>query len=126
MFTHPHRIGQLAQENHRERGRNGMGVFDVERPDPVLAPGHPGVPHGDVVALRGAFQDVSALYQTQVALAATRDRLADSEQRAAEEHELAAAAVPAGPDADSHTARILANTASGTGDDACLLAVRIL
>ncbi len=44
---------------------------------------------GEVVALRGAFQDVSALYHTQVALAATRDQLADSEQRAAEEHELA-------------------------------------
>ena len=43
----------------------------------------------DVVALRGAFQDVSAHYQTQVALAATRDQLADSEQRAAEEHQLA-------------------------------------
>jgi serine phosphatase RsbU (regulator of sigma subunit) len=42
-----------------------------------------------VVALRGAFQDVSAHYQTQVALAATRDQLADSEQRAAEEHLLA-------------------------------------
>jgi serine phosphatase RsbU (regulator of sigma subunit) len=44
---------------------------------------------GAVVALRGAFQDVSAHYQTQVALAATRDRLADTEQRAAEEHRLA-------------------------------------
>ncbi|MGH3255745.1 MAG: SpoIIE family protein phosphatase [Streptosporangiaceae bacterium] len=44
---------------------------------------------GSVVALRGAFQDVSAHYQTQVALAATRDRLADSEQRVAEEHRLA-------------------------------------
>ena len=43
----------------------------------------------DVVGLRGAFQDVSAHYQTQVALAATRDQLADSEQRAAEEHQLA-------------------------------------
>jgi len=50
--------------------------------EPVLA-------NGAVVALRGAFQDVSALYHTQVALAATRDQLADSEQRAAEEHELA-------------------------------------
>jgi serine phosphatase RsbU (regulator of sigma subunit) len=49
--------------------------------EPVLA-------NGDVVALRGAFQDVSALYHTQVALAATRDQLATSEQRAAEEHEL--------------------------------------
>jgi serine phosphatase RsbU (regulator of sigma subunit) len=37
---------------------------------------------GPVVALRGAFQDVSAHYHTQVALAATRDQLA-------EEHTLA-------------------------------------
>jgi PAS domain-containing protein len=44
---------------------------------------------GAVVAVRGAFQDVSAHYHTQVALAATRDQLADSEQRAAEEHLLA-------------------------------------
>ncbi len=44
---------------------------------------------GQVVALRGAFQDVSAHYHTQVALAATRDQLADSEQRVAEEHLLA-------------------------------------
>jgi len=42
-----------------------------------------------VVALRGAFQDVSAQYHTQVALAATRDQLADSEQRADDEHRLA-------------------------------------
>jgi serine phosphatase RsbU (regulator of sigma subunit)/PAS domain-containing protein len=44
---------------------------------------------GVVVALRGAFQDISAHYHTQVALAATRDQLADSEQRVAEEHLLA-------------------------------------
>jgi len=44
---------------------------------------------GTLVALRGAFQDVSAHYHTQVALAATRDQLADSEQRVAEEHLLA-------------------------------------
>jgi serine phosphatase RsbU (regulator of sigma subunit) len=44
---------------------------------------------GSVVALHGAFQDVSAHYHTQVALAATRDQLADSEQRVAEEHLLA-------------------------------------
>jgi serine phosphatase RsbU (regulator of sigma subunit)/PAS domain-containing protein len=44
---------------------------------------------GMVVALRGAFQDISAHYHTQVALAATRDQLADSEQRVAEEHLLA-------------------------------------
>ncbi len=44
---------------------------------------------GTVVALRGAFQDVSAHYHMQVALAATREQLADSEQRMAEEHLLA-------------------------------------
>jgi serine phosphatase RsbU (regulator of sigma subunit) len=50
--------------------------------EPVLA-------GGAVVALRGAFQDVSAHYQTQVALAATQDQLADVAQRAEEEHRLA-------------------------------------
>jgi serine phosphatase RsbU (regulator of sigma subunit) len=72
----------------------GVAVFRIVRPgdttvrqirvfaEPVLA-------GEDMVALRGAFQDVSAHYQTQVALAATRDQLADSEQRAAEEHQLA-------------------------------------
>ncbi len=49
----------------------------------------PVVAGDQVAALRGAFQDVSAHYHTQVALAATRDQLADSEQRAAEEHQLA-------------------------------------
>jgi serine phosphatase RsbU (regulator of sigma subunit)/PAS domain-containing protein len=44
---------------------------------------------GSVVALRGAFQDVSAHYHTQVALAAARHQLADTEQRVAEEHLLA-------------------------------------
>jgi PAS domain-containing protein len=69
-------------------------VFRVIRPDdgairqiqifaePVLAGTR-------VTALRGAFQDVSAHYLTQVALDATRDQLVDSEQRAAEEHQLA-------------------------------------
>ena len=46
-------------------------------------------PAGTIEAVRGAFQDISAEYQTQVALAATRDQLADSEQRAEEEHLLA-------------------------------------
>jgi serine phosphatase RsbU (regulator of sigma subunit)/PAS domain-containing protein len=51
--------------------------------EPVLGPA------GTTEAVRGAFQDISAEYQTQVALAATRDQLADTEQRAAEEHLLA-------------------------------------
>lgn len=39
--------------------------------------------------------------------------------------EFATAAVPADPDVDAHVARILASAASDTGDDACILAVRI-
>jgi hypothetical protein len=71
--------------------------------------------------------------------AETKDLLAASEQRAAAAHELSlrpqraimpagvrlAAAVPADPGLDSHVARILARAAPDTGDDACLLAVRI-
>ena len=44
---------------------------------------------GTLVAVRGAYQDVSADYHTQVAFAATRDRLADTEERAEEERRLA-------------------------------------
>lgn len=44
---------------------------------------------GEVVAVRGAFQDVSTTYHTQLALTATRDQLADTEERAEEEHRLA-------------------------------------
>jgi hypothetical protein len=36
------------------------------------------------------------------------------------------AAVPAGPDVGSHADRIMATAASDTGDDACLLAIRVL
>jgi serine phosphatase RsbU (regulator of sigma subunit) len=39
--------------------------------------------------------------------------------------EFAAAAVPADPDLDAHVSRILARAASDTGDDACLMAIRI-
>jgi PAS domain-containing protein len=51
--------------------------------EPVLDPA------GALVAVRGAFQDVSTHYHTQVALTATRDRLADTEERAQMEHRLA-------------------------------------
>jgi serine phosphatase RsbU (regulator of sigma subunit) len=76
------------------RREPAVAVFRIVRPgdtairqirifaEPVLA--------GDeVVALRGAFQDVSSHYHTQVALAATQDQLADSEQRAEQEQQLA-------------------------------------
>jgi serine phosphatase RsbU (regulator of sigma subunit) len=46
-------------------------------------------PAGTLVAVRGAYQDVSADYHTRVAFAATRDQLADTEERAEEEHRLA-------------------------------------
>jgi len=104
-------VGRFRQSLLRER-EPAAAVFRVVRPEdgalrqirvfaePVLACGDPLLPAGrrtdgetppggEVVALRGAFQDVSALSRTQAALAATRDMLADSEQRAAEEHALA-------------------------------------
>jgi PAS domain-containing protein len=105
-------VGRFRQSLLRER-EPAAAVFRVVRPqdgalrqirvfaEPVLASGDALLsgggrktggetpPGGEVVALRGAFQDVSALSRTQAALAATRDMLADSEQRAAEEHELA-------------------------------------
>jgi PAS domain-containing protein len=44
---------------------------------------------GLLVAVRGAYQDISSHRWTEVALAATRNRLAGAEQQAAERHRLA-------------------------------------
>ncbi|MES4905498.1 MULTISPECIES: SpoIIE family protein phosphatase [unclassified Streptomyces] len=44
---------------------------------------------GRLLAVRGAYQDFSAQHWTEVALAATRDKLADTEQQAAERNRLA-------------------------------------
>jgi len=77
------------------RREPAVAVFRIVRPgdtairqirifaEPVLARAD------EITGLRGAFQDVSAHYHTQVALAATQDQLADSEQRAEQEQELA-------------------------------------
>jgi len=46
-------------------------------------------PAGAVIALHGVYQDVSAEFHTRLAFAAAREQLADSEERAAEEHRLA-------------------------------------
>ena len=46
-------------------------------------------PAGDVIAIRGAYQDVSADYHTRLAFAVAREQLADSQERAEEEHRLA-------------------------------------
>jgi serine phosphatase RsbU (regulator of sigma subunit) len=78
-----------------ERGEAATAIFRVVHPEDrsirqIRAFAEPvSDAAGTVVALRGAFQDVSAHYHTQVALAAARDQLADTEQRMAEEHLLA-------------------------------------
>ena len=46
-------------------------------------------PAGDVIAVRGAYQDVSAQYHTQTAFTLTQQQLADTEQRVTEERQLA-------------------------------------
>ena len=46
-------------------------------------------PRGSLIAIRGAYQDVSADYHTRLAFAATREQLADTQERAEEEHRLA-------------------------------------
>jgi serine phosphatase RsbU (regulator of sigma subunit)/PAS domain-containing protein len=46
-------------------------------------------PTGEIIAVRGAYQDISARYHTRAAFAATQEQLADSEERAREEHDLA-------------------------------------
>ncbi len=76
------------------RREPAVAVFRIVRPgDTAIRQirifAEPVVAGDEVVGLRGAFQDVSAHYHTQVALAATQDQLADSEQRAAEEQQLA-------------------------------------
>ncbi|MDR8414923.1 SpoIIE family protein phosphatase [Nonomuraea sp. 3-1Str] len=45
--------------------------------------------NGRLLCVRGAYQDISAQHWTEVALAATRDQLAHSEQQAAERNRLA-------------------------------------
>ena len=76
------------------RREPAVAVFRIVRPgDTAIRQirifAEPVVAGDEVVALRGAFQDVSAHYHTQVALAATQDQLADSEQRAEQEQQLA-------------------------------------
>ncbi|MFD2421218.1 SpoIIE family protein phosphatase [Amycolatopsis pigmentata] len=44
---------------------------------------------GAVIAFRGVYQDISTQYQSQVALAATRDRLADTEEEVRQQHRVA-------------------------------------
>ncbi|MFG3227156.1 SpoIIE family protein phosphatase [Kitasatospora sp. NPDC048194] len=90
------------------RHRTASAVFRLAQPDgthrytrviaePVLDD------EGRTTAIRGAYQDVSAQHSTEVALGATRARLADSEHQAAEREQLALrlqqAILPAAPPA---------------------------
>ncbi|SDT82855.1 PAS domain S-box-containing protein [Streptomyces sp. TLI_053] len=90
----------------RHRLRTASSVFRLVRPDgsqrytrviaePVLDEA------GRLVAIRGAYHDVSAQHWTEIALGATRARLADSEQETAEREQLALrlqqAILPAAP-----------------------------
>jgi serine phosphatase RsbU (regulator of sigma subunit) len=88
-----------AVESFRDRllrrGETATAAFRITRGDdaslrqlrafaqPVSGPG------GEVVAVRGAYQDVSAQYHTQAAFTATREQLVDSEERARAERQLA-------------------------------------
>ncbi|WP_119728006.1 SpoIIE family protein phosphatase [Thermomonospora amylolytica] len=86
-------IGRFLRAVLHQR-RPASAAFRMLRPDgitrhmrviaePVLdAQGH-------LLAVRGAYQDVSAQHWTEVALAATRDQLAQTEQHAAERNRLA-------------------------------------
>ncbi|MFH9424010.1 SpoIIE family protein phosphatase [Streptomyces sp. NPDC017529] len=74
--------------------RSASAAFRLQRPDgvtrhirviaePVLDA------DGRLLAVRGAYQDISAQHWTEVALAATRDQLAHTEQESAERNRLA-------------------------------------
>ncbi|MEU8926416.1 SpoIIE family protein phosphatase [Kitasatospora sp. NPDC048545] len=90
----------------RQRHRTASAVVRLDRPDgthrftrviaePVLDD------LGRLTAIRGAYLDVSAQHWTEVALGATRERLADIEQESAERAQLALrlqqAILPAAP-----------------------------
>ncbi|WP_326949407.1 SpoIIE family protein phosphatase [Amycolatopsis sp. NBC_01307] len=73
--------------------RPGSTAFRLQRSDGVArhirVVAEPVVDgRGELVAVRGAYQDVSSQHWTEVALAATRDRLAETEQEAIERNRL--------------------------------------
>ncbi|MFF4383573.1 SpoIIE family protein phosphatase [Kitasatospora sp. NPDC001547] len=94
--AHPddrHTIGRFLRTLLHHR-RPASTAFRLLRPDGVTrhirvvaepVPAPDSSPH----IVRGAYQDISAQHWTEVALAATRDQLAQSEQQAAERSRLA-------------------------------------
>jgi serine phosphatase RsbU (regulator of sigma subunit)/PAS domain-containing protein len=79
-LLHHHRAASTAFRLHRP---DGSARYIRVIAEPVLDA------RSRLVAVRGAYQDVSAQHWTEVALAATRDQLAHSEARAAENNRLA-------------------------------------
>ncbi|WNV88716.1 SpoIIE family protein phosphatase [Umezawaea sp. Da 62-37] len=74
--------------------RPASTAFRLQRPDGVVRHirviAEPVLDSADrLLAVRGAYQDVSSQHWTEVALSATRDQLAHSEQRTAEQNRLA-------------------------------------
>ncbi|WP_336206331.1 SpoIIE family protein phosphatase [Nonomuraea sp. LPB2021202275-12-8] len=85
-------IGRFLRTVHHHR-RSASTTFRLQRPDgstrhirvvaePVFGP------DDRMIAVRGAYQDISAQHWTEVALAATRDQLAHTEQESAERNRL--------------------------------------
>lgn len=98
-------IGRFLREVLHQRG-SASTAFRLLRPDGVVryirVVAEPAAgPEGGPMTVHGAYQDVSAQHWTEVALAATRNQLADSEQRADERDLLALqlqrAIMPAAP-----------------------------
>ncbi|WP_083880578.1 SpoIIE family protein phosphatase [Nocardia araoensis] len=73
--------------------RAASAAFRLIRPDGVTRHirivAEPVLEGDRLAAIRGAYQDISAQHWTEVALSATRDRLAHTEQHAAEQSQLA-------------------------------------
>ncbi|WP_443047130.1 SpoIIE family protein phosphatase [Streptomyces sp. NBC_00267] len=94
--THPDDavvVGRLLRTLLHRR-RPASAAFRLQRPDGVTRHmrivAEPVLDTDDrLVAVRGAYQDISAQHWTEVALAATRDQLAQSEQHASERSRLA-------------------------------------
>ncbi|MFF9622279.1 SpoIIE family protein phosphatase [Streptomyces griseosporeus] len=96
--AHTHRddaviIGRFLRTLLHHR-RPASAAFRLQRPDGVTR--HVRVvaepvqdADGRLFVVRGAYQDISAQHWTEVALAATRDQLAHTEQQAAERNRLA-------------------------------------
>ncbi|GLJ92162.1 transcription antitermination regulator [Streptomyces poonensis] len=94
--THPDdavAIGRFLRTVLHHR-KPASAAFRLRRPDGVTrhirVVAEPVVDIDDtLLAVRGAYQDVSAQHWTEVALAATRDQLAQTEQQSAERNRLA-------------------------------------